>query len=82
MIKGPVSLEVVSTDFAGMMKEANVLSKISKNVIVDYVNFKKKIMIQRKLHNYLTSFDQLTLNLNLFLYTIFLFVLKFHPHNK
>ena len=34
VIKGPVSAEVVSTDTAGMMKEAHELSKIAKNIVV------------------------------------------------
>lgn len=34
VIKGPVSAEVVSTDTAGMMKEAHELSKIAPNIVV------------------------------------------------
>ena len=34
VIKGPVSAEVVSTDTAGMMKEAHELAKIAKNIVV------------------------------------------------
>ena len=34
VVKGPVSLEVVSTDFAGMMKEAHELMKYGSNVVI------------------------------------------------
>lgn len=34
MVKGPVSLEVISLDAQGMIKEARILSKIAKNVAV------------------------------------------------
>jgi transaldolase len=34
VIKGPVSAEVVSTETAGMMKEAHELSKIAPNIVV------------------------------------------------
>jgi len=33
-VKGPVSAEVVSTDTAGMLKEAEKISKLAKNVVV------------------------------------------------
>jgi transaldolase len=33
-VKGPISLEVISTDFLGMMAEARRLSKFGKNVVV------------------------------------------------
>jgi transaldolase len=33
-VKGPVSLEVISTDYEGMMKEGRTLSKYGKNVVV------------------------------------------------
>jgi transaldolase len=33
-VPGPVSLEVTATDYAGMMKEANELKKIGKNVVI------------------------------------------------
>jgi transaldolase len=33
-VKGPVSLEVISTDFDGMMDEGRTLSKYGKNVVV------------------------------------------------
>ena len=34
MVKGPVSAEVVALDYAGMMREAEVLRKIAKNVAI------------------------------------------------
>jgi transaldolase len=34
VVKGPVSGEVISTDYAGMMKEADELIKIAKNIVV------------------------------------------------
>ncbi len=34
LVDGPVSLEVVSTDFAGMMKEAHDLAKWGDNVVI------------------------------------------------
>jgi transaldolase len=33
-VRGPISLEVISTDFLGMMTEARRLSKFGKNVVV------------------------------------------------
>jgi transaldolase len=33
-VKGPVSAEVVSTDYEGMLKEAKALSKLAANVVV------------------------------------------------
>lgn len=34
IVKGPVSAEVISTDYAGMIKEAEKISKLAKNVVV------------------------------------------------
>src|SRR5207302_2875091 len=34
VVKGPVSAEVVSLDFGGMMKEARELSKLKPNIVV------------------------------------------------
>lgn len=34
IVDGPISAEVVSTDFDGMMKEAHELAKIHKNIVV------------------------------------------------
>ena len=34
MVKGPVSLEVISTDCDGMLSEGRILSKFGKNVVV------------------------------------------------
>ena len=34
VVKGPVSGEVISTDFDGMMKEADLLIKIAENIVV------------------------------------------------
>ena len=34
MVKGPVSAEVVATDFGGMMREAEVLRKLADNIAV------------------------------------------------
>lgn len=34
LVPGPVSAEVISTDYAGMMKEAEVLRKIASNVTI------------------------------------------------
>lgn len=34
IVDGPVSAEVIATDFAGMMKEAHDLSKIHSNIVV------------------------------------------------
>lgn len=34
VVKGPVSGEVISTDFDGMMKEADALIKIAENIVV------------------------------------------------
>lgn len=34
VVDGPVSAEVISTEFEGMMKEARELSKISKNIVI------------------------------------------------
>jgi transaldolase len=34
IVKGPISLEVISTDFLGMMSEGRRLSKFGKNVVV------------------------------------------------
>ncbi len=33
-VKGPISLEVISTDFQGMIREGRTLSKYGKNVVV------------------------------------------------
>lgn len=33
-VNGPVSLEVISTDYSGMMREGNALSKYGSNVVV------------------------------------------------
>ncbi len=34
VIAGPVSAEVISTDFQGMLKEAEVLSRIANNIVI------------------------------------------------
>lgn len=34
IIPGPVSAEVISTDYSGMLKEAEVLSKIANNIVI------------------------------------------------
>ncbi|WP_265516274.1 fructose-6-phosphate aldolase [Nitratireductor luteus] len=34
MVEGPVSAEVTATDFSGMMKEADILSKIADNICI------------------------------------------------
>jgi transaldolase len=34
IVKGPVSAEVISTDFAGMMKEAEGHLKIASNIVI------------------------------------------------
>ena len=34
VVNGPISAEVVSTDYEGILKEANELSKIHKNIVV------------------------------------------------
>ncbi|WKZ68650.1 MAG: fructose-6-phosphate aldolase [Melioribacteraceae bacterium] len=34
IVDGPISAEVVSTDYAGILKEANELAKIHKNIVV------------------------------------------------
>ncbi len=34
IVDGPISAEVVSTDFEGMMKEAHELAKIHKNIVI------------------------------------------------
>ncbi len=34
IVKGPVSAEVISTDFAGMMKEAEAHGKIAPNIVI------------------------------------------------
>jgi transaldolase len=34
VVKGPVSAEVIATDFAGMMKEAEPLRKIAENIVI------------------------------------------------
>lgn len=34
IVDGPISAEVVATDFEGMMKEANELSSIHKNIVI------------------------------------------------
>lgn len=34
VIAGPVSAEVISTDFQGMMKEAEMLSRIANNIVI------------------------------------------------
>jgi len=34
IVDGPVSAEVISTDFAGMMKEAHDLAKLHKNIVI------------------------------------------------
>jgi transaldolase len=34
IVDGPISAEVIATDFDGMMKEARVLAKIHKNIVV------------------------------------------------
>ena len=34
IVKGPVSLEVISTDYDGMLSEAHVLSRYGKNVVI------------------------------------------------
>ncbi len=49
IVDGPISAEVVSTDYAGIMKEAHELSKIHKNIVVKVPLIKEGIKAVKSL---------------------------------
>lgn len=49
LVKGPVSAEVVSTDFEGMVKEARELAKLSEHVVVKIPMTQEGIKAVKKL---------------------------------
>jgi transaldolase len=51
MIHGPVSLEVISTDYEGMLAEGRRLSKFGKNVVVKIPMLPDGLKAVRTLHN-------------------------------
>jgi transaldolase len=50
IVDGPISAEVVSTDFAGIMKEANELAKIHENIVVKVPLIKEGIKAVKALY--------------------------------
>ena len=50
IVKGPVSLEVISTDYEGMIAEGRTLSKFGKNVVVKVPMTAEGLKAVRKLH--------------------------------
>lgn len=51
VVDGPISAEVVSTDFDGMMKEAHDLAKIHKNIVVKIPLIKEGLKAVKMLHS-------------------------------
>lgn len=51
LIHGPVSLEVISTDYEGMLSEGRRLSKYGKNVVVKIPMLAEGLKAVRTLHN-------------------------------
>ncbi|MEW5799390.1 MAG: fructose-6-phosphate aldolase [Bacteroidota bacterium] len=51
IVNGPISAEVVSTDFDGMMKEAHDLAKIHKNIVVKIPLIKEGLKAVKMLHS-------------------------------
>ncbi|MGI0090221.1 MAG: fructose-6-phosphate aldolase [Nitrososphaerales archaeon] len=51
LIKGPVSLEVISTEFEEMLEEGRNLSKYGKNVVVKIPMTSEGLRAVRELHN-------------------------------
>ena len=51
LVKGPVSLEVISTDYEGMISEGRRLSKFGKNVVVKIPMIPEGLKAVRTLHN-------------------------------
>lgn len=51
LVKGPTSAEVTSTDFAGMMKEAEALAKISDHIVIKVPLTKDGLMACRALRD-------------------------------
>lgn len=49
LVKGPISLEVISDDHAGMLREAHQLVKIAKNVVVKIPMTEEGMIATRKL---------------------------------
>ena len=50
-VKGPISLEVISTDFQGMVREGRTLSKYGKNVVVKVPMTQDGLRAARQLKN-------------------------------
>jgi len=50
VVDGPISAEVVSTEFAGMMKEAHDLASIHKNIVVKIPLIKEGLKAVKALH--------------------------------
>ncbi len=50
IVDGPISAEVVSTDFDGMIKEAHDLAKIHKNIVVKIPLIKEGLKAVKALH--------------------------------
>jgi transaldolase len=51
LVRGPVSLEVISVDFEGMMEEGRTLSRYGKNVVVKIPMTAEGLRAVRQLHN-------------------------------
>lgn len=51
LVHGPVSLEVISVDFAGMMEEGRILSRYGKNVVVKIPMTAEGLKAVRQLHS-------------------------------
>ena len=51
IVDGPISAEVVSTDFTGIMKEANELAKIHENIVVKVPLIKEGIKAVKALYD-------------------------------
>lgn len=51
LVRGPVSLEVISVDFAGMMEEGRTLSRYGKNVIVKIPMTSEGLKAVKQLHS-------------------------------
>ncbi len=50
VVDGPISAEVVSTEFNGMMKEAHDLAKIHKNIVIKIPLIKEGLKAVKALH--------------------------------
>jgi len=51
LVNGPISAEVVSTDFAGMMKEGKELAKIHDNIVVKLPLIKEGLKAAKAFHS-------------------------------